>query len=206
MFMRFIAFDLETTGTLPGVDRIVEIGALRFIDGHVDAIYSTLVDPRIPIPEGASRVNGIYNDMVAGKPTIESLLDSFADFCGSDPLVAHNAAFDFQFLVADIKRHEARAPLGLVLDSYSMSKKVFPGLANYKLGTLVQHLNIESAGNYHRAEADAGYCGQLFMRICDRITGSNMVMPPIENLIALSGRGEMRFPQIEPQPRQLELL
>ena len=41
--MRFIAFDLETTGTLPGVDRIVEIGAVRFIDGNVEAVYSTLV-------------------------------------------------------------------------------------------------------------------------------------------------------------------
>ena len=28
-FMRFIAFDLETTGTVPGVDQIVEIGAVR---------------------------------------------------------------------------------------------------------------------------------------------------------------------------------
>ncbi len=46
--MRFVAFDLETTGTMPGVDRIVEIGAVRLIDGEVDAVFSTLVDPERP--------------------------------------------------------------------------------------------------------------------------------------------------------------
>ena len=202
--MRFIAFDLETTGILAGVDRIVEIGAVRFVDGEIESVYSTLVDPRISIPEAASRVNGIRDDMVAGKPTIESLLPSFAEFCGDDPLVAHNAAFDVQFLVADIKKHETPAPRGVVFDTYAIAKKVLPGMANYRLGTLVQHLNIPS-NEFHRAEADAGYCGKLFMHLCSKIAGPN-VMPPPENLIALSGKGEVRFPQIEPQPKQLDLL
>lgn len=202
--MRFIAFDLETTGILPGVDRIVEVGAVRFVDGEVDAVYSTLVDPRMPIPEAASRVNGISDLMVQGKPTIEQLLPSFAEFCGDDPMVAHNAAFDVQFLVADIKKYETPAPRGLVFDSYGIAKKVLPGLANYKLGTLVQHLKIPSS-EFHRAEADATYCAKLFLHLCQRIAGTN-VMPPAENLVALSGKGEVRFPQIEPQPKQLDLL
>lgn len=203
--MRFVAFDLETTGVLPGVDRIVEIGAVRFVNGQIDAVYSTLVDPKIPIPEAASRVNGIFQDMVEGKPCIETLLPSFAEFCGNDPMVAHNAAFDFQFLVSDIKKFESPAPKGHVLDTFGMAKKVFPGLANYKLGTLVQHLEIP-AGQFHRAEEDASYCGHLFIKMVEKISGSSLLMPPIENLIALSGKGEILFPQIEPQPKQLDLL
>src|SRR5262245_44647507 len=140
--MRFVAFDLETTGTLPGVDRIVEIGAVRFVDGEVDSLFATLVDPRMSIPEAASRVNGISDEMVRGKPTIDQLLKSFAEFCQDDVLVAHNAAFDFQFLISDIKKFEAPAPKGVVVDTYAISKKIFPGLPNYKLGTLVQHLKI----------------------------------------------------------------
>lgn len=203
--MRFIAFDLETTGTLPGVDRIVEIGAVRFMDGQIEAVYSTLVDPKMLIPEAASRVNGIFDEMVLGKPTIDHLLESFAEFCGDDVMVAHNAAFDYQFLLADIKKHEARAPSGIVLDSYSIAKKVFPGLANYRLGTLVQHLGIPS-NEFHRAEADAGYCGHLFIKMCERIANQPNVMPPVQNLVALSGKAEFRFPQIEPQPKQLDFL
>ena len=203
--MRFIAFDLETTGTLPGVDRIVEIGAARFVGGQVEAVFSTLVDPRIPIPPDASKVNKITDDMVQGKPTIDTLLEPFADFCGQDIIVAHNAIFDAQFLTSDIKKYESRAPKGVVLDTYAMAKRIFPGLANYRLGTLVQHLNIK-ATDFHRAEEDATYCGQLFILMVEKITGTPGLIPPVENLVNLTGRAKLTFPQIEPQPKQLDLL
>lgn len=187
------------------MDRIVEVGAVRFVDGEVDAVFSTLVDPLRPIPAGASAVNGITDDMVAGKPKIEELLEPLASFCGDDLMVAHNAAFDFQFLTAEYKRCEVPTPRGLVLCSYLMAKKVFPGLANYKLGTLVQHLNIDATG-FHRAEEDATYCAKLFIKMIERISGSHLNPPPIPNLVALTGKPEVRFPVIEPQPKQLNLL
>src|SRR6516165_2329780 len=134
--MRFIAFDLETTGTLPGVDKIVEIGAVRFVDGAVEGVFSTLVDPLRSIPAGASAVNGITDDMVIGKPKIEELLAPLTEFCGTDMMIAHNATFDYGFLTADYTRFEIPAPRGVVLDTWPMAKKVLPGLVNYKLGTL----------------------------------------------------------------------
>jgi DNA polymerase-3 subunit epsilon len=201
--MRFIAFDLETTGFIPGVDKIVEVGAVRFIDGEVESVFSTLVDPQMDIPQAASRVNGITNDMVSGKPTIEKLMEPFAEFCGDDILVAHNANFDFQFLISDIVRLETKAPRGVVLDSCNIARKVMPGLPNYKLGTLVQHLEIPSS-NFHRAEEDASYCGQLFIKLVQKMSGG-LVLPPIENLVTLSGKTELKFPQITPKPKQLGL-
>ena len=202
--MKFIAFDLETTGTVPGVDQIVEIGAVKFDNGVVEGVFSTLVDPRKSIPPGASAVNGITDDMVAGKPYIETLLASFADFCEDLPMVAHNAPFDAQFLISDIKKHESPAPRGVILDTLPISRKVFPGLANYKLGTLVQHLKIPSTG-FHRAEEDATYCGQLFFELVKRISVGGKP-PEIENLVALTGKPEVRFPQIVRQPKQMDFL
>ncbi len=202
--MEFISFDLETTGTVPGVDLIVEIGAVKFENGIPTATFSTLVDPGIPIPAGASAVNGITDDMVVGQPKIEDLLESFAEFCGETVMVAHNAPFDTQFLVSDIKRHELPAPRGVVLDTLPMARKVFPGLANYKLGTLTQHLKIKS-GQFHRAEEDASYCGHLFMKILEKVM-VNGAYPPIENLVALTAKPEFRFPQIERTYKQLNFL
>lgn len=201
--MRFIAFDVETTGTIPGNDSIIEIGAVRFVDGVVDSVFSTLIDPKRPIPPGASQVNGIYDEMVKGKPVIEDLLDSLADFCGEDIMVAHNANFDAQFLTASIKKFESRAPQGLVLDTLAISRKIIPGLPNYKLGTLVQHLNIPTT-DFHRAEEDATYCGHLFLHLARKISGNARTIP-VANLQALSGKVELRFPQIIKQPKQLDL-
>ncbi len=202
--MNFIAFDLETTGTVPGVDQICEIGAVRFINGIVESVYSTLIDPMRPIPPGASAVNGISDAMVKGKPKIESVLESFAEFCGDDIMVAHNAPFDTQFLTADLKKYEMMAPRGVVIDTLPIARKVFPGLANYKLGTLVQHLKVP-ATDFHRAEQDATYCGNVFLEMIKRISVGGQA-PKIENLVALTGKLEFRFPQIVRQPKQLDLL
>ena len=201
----FIAFDLETTGTVAGVDQIAEIGAVRFVDGVPESIFATLINPGIPMPEGASRVNGITNDMLVGQPKITDVLDPFAEFCGDDVIVAHNAPFDFAFLASDIRKFETFAPRGIVLDTCNMARKVYPGLANYKLGTLVQHLSITGTGNFHRAEADASYCGFLFARMIERLSAGGQV-PAMEVLIGLTGKTECRFPQIERQPKQLGML
>lgn len=201
--MRFIAFDLETTGFIPGVDRIIEIGAVRFVDNQVEAIFSTLVDPKMAIPSGATEVNGITNDMVAGKHTIDTLLEPFAEFCGNDVVVAHNAGFDVPFLASDIQKYESPAPKGVVLDTLSLAKKVYPGLPNYKLGTLVHHLGIPTT-DFHRAEEDATYCGKLFFEMMKKMTNSNQ-MPPIENLVQMTGKPAMTFPQITKQPKQLDM-
>lgn len=202
--MKFIAFDLETTGTVPGVDQIVEIGAVRFNEaGQVDSIFSTLIDPLRPIPPGASRVNGISDDMVKGKPTIEKILEPFAEFCGFDIMVAHNAPFDSQFLISDYKKHELSTPSGIIIDTLPIARKIFPGLPNYKLGTLVQHLKIPTT-DFHRAEEDSTYCGKLFLEMVKRIS-VNGQPPAIENLIALTGKPASKFPIIEKKPKQMDL-
>jgi DNA polymerase III subunit epsilon len=201
--MRFIAFDLETTGTVPGVDQIVEIGAVKFLNGQPEETFSTLINPRRSMPPQASAVNGITDDMLVGKPFIEDMLESFAEFCGEAPVVAHNAPFDAQFLTAAIKKFESSSPRGVILDTLPISRKVFPGLANYKLGTIVDHLKI-SSGVFHRAEEDASYCGQILVAIIKKVfqTGEEI---RLENLIALTGKPEYRFPQIVKQPKQISL-
>lgn len=203
--MRFIALDIETTGMVAGVDQIVELGAVRFINGAPDAVFSTLINPKIPIPAAATAVNKITNEMVEKKPIIENLLPSFSDFCGSDLIIAHNAPFDTQFLIADYKKFEITAPTGTIIDTLPISRKVFTGLPNYKLGTLIQHLKIPSQSDFHRAEEDATYAGRLFLEIMKRVS-VNGQPPAIANLIALTGKPEFRFPLIERKPKQLDLL
>jgi DNA polymerase-3 subunit epsilon len=201
--VKFIAFDLETTGTKPAEDMIVELGAVRFEGGSAVEHFGTLVDPGRPIPPDASAVNGITDDMVRGKPRIADVLGEFAEFCGELPLVAHNAPFDFQFMLADVKLHRAPAPRGVVLDTLPLARRIFPGLPNYRLGTLVRHFRFPS-GTFHRAEEDSAYCGLLFAKILEalQMRGESCAE---EDLVTMTGKREMRFPQFAPQPDQLDL-
>lgn len=201
--MKFVAFDLETTGTKPQEDMIVEIGAVLFDGSRPIRSYGSLVDPGRPIPPDASAVNGITDEMVRGKPKIADILGDFADFCGSLPLVAHNAPFDFKFLLNDIQTLRAKAPAGVVLDTLPLARKVFPGLPNYRLWTLVRHFNFPN-GTFHRAEEDSSYCGLLFARIVETLEQRGA---PIceETLIEMTGKEVMRFPQYADEPDQLDL-
>ena len=130
--MEFIAFDLETTGIQPKTDAIVEIGAVRFDGAEPVETFCTLVNPGRPIPPEASAVNGISDEMVAGSPAVETVLTDLAAFCGDLPLVAHNAPFDFKFLLNAVEAHKAKAPSGVVLDSCALSRVVFPEKGAWK--------------------------------------------------------------------------
>ena len=201
--MKFVAFDLETTGIKPAEDMIVEVGAVLFDGCRAVKGFGELVDPGIPIPPDASAVNGITDDMVKGKPDIRDVLTEFAAFCGDLPMVAHNAPFDFKFMLQDIRRHQSTAPKGVVLDTLPLARRVFPGLPNYKLWTLVRHFNFPS-GTFHRAEEDSSYCGLLFAKIIETLELRGE--PCLEqDLIKMIGREEMRFPQFAQQPDQLDL-
>ena len=201
--MEFVAFDLETTGTQPRTDAIIEIGAVRFRGAEPGEAFSVLVDPGRPIPPGASAVNGITDDMVAGQPGVQTVLGDLADFCGDLPLVAHNAPFDYKFLLAAVESHKARAPKGVVLDSCALARVVFPGMINYRLGTLVSHFSFPS-GTFHRAEEDSVYCGRLFARIVEALEkgGQPATVPA---LLDLTRQAPMKFPQYAAQPEQLGL-
>ena len=197
--MNFIALDLETTGTLPYVDRIVEIAAVLFTNKGVGDIFQTLVNPGIEISPEVTRINGITDQMVQSKPMIEEVLESFAHFCSDHLIVAHNATFDFQFLKSAIEKYKSKAPLGEVLDTYSLAKKALPGLSNYKLGTLVKHLKIEHE-TLHRAEQDARCCGWLFKKIVEKLNTNN-----VKQLTQFSGKSALKFPQVYHAHPQLQL-
>lgn len=158
----FVAFDLETTGLSPQLDLIVEIGAVKYIDGREVAKYGVLVNPGRPMPPGASAVNGITDDMLADKPAITEVLPEFLAFIKDAVLVAHNATFDLGF----IRSAMARQGLGQLpndfVDTRIMAQKAFPGRPNYKLQSMAVDLGVKAL-EAHRAEDDARVCLEVFL-------------------------------------------
>ena len=85
-----------------------------------------------------------------------------------------------------------------------MARKVVQGCPNYRLGTLVSFLKIPADSAFHRAEADARFCGQIFNHMLGKIFRAGEA-PALENLINLSGTSSLRFPQIVKSFKQLDL-
>lgn len=157
----FVAFDFETTGLHPAVDRIVEFGAVRFTIGSELAEFGELANPGREIPAEAAGVSGITTAMVADKPPVEQVLPGFMDFAGDAILIAHNAEFDTAFLRAELQRAGMPTVENLIIDTQVLAQKAFPGKKSYALQNLVEMLGIP-ANTAHRARDDARQCMRLF--------------------------------------------
>jgi DNA polymerase-3 subunit epsilon len=161
----FTAFDLETTGLDPQKDRIVEIGAVKFDRRGLVARFSTLINPGIPMPPEAGRVNNITDAMLADKPTLDEVLPDFLRFIKDTVLTAYNAPFDCGFINETLKARYEK-PRGLpnpVVDTLAIAREVFPGRRSYKLQELAAGLRIPAV-EAHRAEDEARICMEIFIR------------------------------------------
>ena len=94
----YIVFDIETTGFSSIRDRIIEIGAVKVVNGEIVDRFSTFVNPERPIPFEITNLTSITDQMVMEYPTIETILPQFLEFVGGGVLVAHNAGFDVGFI------------------------------------------------------------------------------------------------------------
>lgn len=170
----YVGVDLETTGVDHRSDAIIEIGAVRIVDGEVDGTFSTFVDPGREIPSDVVYLTGISDDDVRGAPSIDDVLPDLVEFLGESPLVAHQASFDVNFLnAAAANRPEFLVGGAGVFDTLALSRALIPRLPSHRLAALVRFFDIEHE-RAHRAGDDALAVALLFgklLRLLDE-TGS----------------------------------
>ncbi|MGL5437011.1 MAG: 3'-5' exonuclease [Lachnospiraceae bacterium] len=156
----YISVDLETTGLNPKLDKIIEIGAVKVIDGQIREQYHTLVAPRRSLDEEVTALTGINDQMLADAPAIEDCIGAFLEFAGELPLLGHHVIFDFSFLKRAAVNHN------LVfkrkgIDTLKLCRRFMPE---------EEKKNLESACSYfgirrelaHRAMADASDTHRLY--------------------------------------------
>jgi DNA polymerase-3 subunit epsilon len=165
---RALVLDTETTGLDPATgDRVLEVAAVELVNlVPTGRHYHVLIDPERDIPEEATRVHGFTRDMLVGKPKFPEILPGLLDFLGEDPVVAHNAVFDFNFLDHEFKRAGAAPiPRTRMVDTLVLAKKRFPGLPN-SLDALCRRYGIDnSMRTSHNALLDVQLLAQVYLEL-----------------------------------------
>jgi DNA polymerase III epsilon subunit family exonuclease len=158
--LEYVVVDTETTGLDKDRDDIVQIGAVRIIDGEVRAAesFERLVNPGRPIAQAATRFHGITDDTVADAAGIDEVLSEFSDFAGNAVLVGHNIAFDLAIMN---RTHSIDNP---ALDTMLLSIGAFPQRRDHTLDALAEHFE-EPVQNRHTAPGDAELTARLFLRL-----------------------------------------
>ena len=172
---RFVVLDLETSGGAPHLGAaITEIGAVKVQGGEVLDTFSTLVNPRHPIPAFITELTGIDDGLVFDAPPIEDVLPDLFHFLGDDStvFVAQNAPFDLSFLKFAARAHGHQWPNFRVLDTAILARRALTRdeAPNCKLGTLAQIFGTEVTPN-HRALDDAKATVDVLHGIFERLAG-----------------------------------
>ncbi len=157
-----VALDLETTGLDPSSDAITEIGAVRFNGRRVEEEWSTLVNPRRPIPAFITQLTGIDNNMVMHAPDVEDVIPEFAQFVGNAPVLGHNVRFDLSFL-----QRQGILTLNDSIDTYELAGVLLPTSSRYNLGALGASMGILLPAT-HRALDDARVTHALFLQLYEK--------------------------------------
>lgn len=154
--------DVETTGLDPSKDEVIEIAIVKFTyspDGEVTGIIDTfdqLRQPSFPIPEVATEITGITNEMVAGRQIDEEAINNLID--EADLAIAHNATFDRRFL-------ERLLP-AFIAKPWACSMSEVDWVSEGYEGTKLAYLAAEAGFFYdrHRAENDCFAAIELLRR------------------------------------------
>ena len=165
---RAVLFDTETTGLDPlAGDRVIEVAMLELHrDLPTGQRLHLLIDPERDIPDDATRVHGMTRAQLRGKPRFAEIADQILSFIGTDPLVAHNAPFDFGFLNAEFGRL-GHPPLARdrMICTLAMAKSRFPGLPN-SLDALCRRFGIDLAERTtHNALLDCRLLADVYVEL-----------------------------------------
>jgi len=167
--------DIETTGTDPGSDSIIEIASVDMVrGGGITNAMDTLVRPAKSIPPGASAIHHLVDEDVQGAPLLREVVPRFK---GADVYVAHNCEFERSFFAAQgIK-------LGPWICTYKCALRVWPhfdGHSNqelrYALGRATPFAGFDRASiSPHRAAFDVIVTAAIFEELIKHARWSELV-------------------------------
>jgi DNA polymerase-3 subunit epsilon len=161
----FSVFDTETTGLLPHKDDIVQLGAVRVLNGRIieGERINQLVDPGRPIPPASTKVHKVTDAMVKGQPDIHTVAKRFHSFSQDAVIVAHNAPFDMAFL----HRHAKQTGVTWdhpILDTVLLSAVLFGASETHTLDALCDRLSVTIPPELrHTALGDAYATAQVLV-------------------------------------------
>lgn len=150
----YVALDIETTGLDPAKDKIIELAAIRIVNGAVVEKFSALVNPGERITGFITGLTGITNEMLRTAGTIEEILPDFLDFVKDSVVLGQNVRFDISFLGENCRRLYGTCFSNDYLDTLRISRMLFKEYRHHTLQDQVTRFGIGESVE-HRALADA---------------------------------------------------
>ncbi len=168
--LKYVVFDIETTGLSKIKNQIIQIAAVRIDGGKITSklvdevivvdpkkplrknenIYNGFINPGIKIPQKITDLTGINDSMVKTEPSEKVIIDEFFKFAGDRILVAHNGLrFDVPFIETASKRNKLTYENFLCFDTLWLSRKLYPTESQHSISALIDRFKLKQ--NYPKS-------------------------------------------------------
>lgn len=166
-------FDLETTGINISNDRIIEISILRVQPSGEETVFTSKVNPEMPIPAETTLIHGISDEDVKDQPTFKEIGKKINEIMKGCDLGGYNVLkFDLPMLVEEFLRAN--------IDFDFSKRKVVDA---QKIFFLMEKRNLKAAYKFycnkeldgaHSAEADTRATYEVLKKQVERYEGSEV--------------------------------
>lgn len=159
----YVAFDIESTGLSVTNDKIIEIGAVKMVQGVVTDRFQTFVNPNRKLSQFVTDLTGIKDEQLVDAPQIEEALPKFLEFIKGTVLVAHNAHFDVDHIKQNAYNLGLEIPNNPVIDTLNLARYFYCNdLKRFNLDAVAKFFKVDTF-NHHRADEDAKATSEIFM-------------------------------------------
>lgn len=206
----YVVIDIETTGLDPRYDEIIEIGAVKYVDGKEVESFSQLVKPGSYyileeqdlnetddfcivdnqsiqyIDSYITELTGITNKMLESAKSEDEVLPDFMRFIGDEILVGHNVNFDINFLYDSFNKNLNKPLKNDFIDTMRIARRLLKQLSHHRLNDLAEYYKVEYK-NAHRAINDCYITNDILVAL------KSDVMSQYENINNFSNTDKSRL-------------
>ena len=156
--MDFVAIDFETANSAR--HSVCAVGIAEVSQGEIINATSWLVrPPELYFSPVNISIHGITANQVKHEPEFITIWPMIRKICKDRPIIAHNASFDISVIRHASDFYRQRYPTLDYFCTIAVAKAVWPGLMNYRLPTVAEHLNISL--NHHDPAEDAAAAAEI---------------------------------------------
>ncbi len=194
----FCIVDVETNGSKPSRDQIIEIGAVKMQNGTIIDTYDSLVYAT-DISKQIQEITGISVEQTLKAPALAKVMHEFRLFLGDSVFVGHDAKFDYNFVSAMMERVGLDALLNRSLCTIDLAERTIES-ERYGLAYLNEQLELYREATHHRALSDAMTTTKLLKKTLPLIPKT---IHTCEELITFSKEAK-RLKRLKPVIKKIE--
>ena len=189
----YAVVDIETTGTNPKEDRIIQFGCVMIESGRITSRFSIDIHPGRKISKQIQHLTGITNQRVQKAPYFEDVAQTIYNLLADTIFVAHNIYFDYNFLNHELMRCGLPSLKIPGIDTVELAQIFLPTEPSFRLADLSESLGFIHE-NPHQADSDAEVTGQLLLLIEERMRKLPIItLEQIARLSRHTGMDTSRF-------------